>query len=53
MAEQEDQTVDQPENETEQEDFSPVGSLALTMIYIIIFAVAWALVYFNDLLARR
>jgi hypothetical protein len=35
------------------EQFSPVGTLFLMVLYIIAFAVAWGLVYFNDLLARR
>ena len=38
---------------TEKEEFTPAGSLFLLVIYILIFAAAWGLVYFGDLLARR
>ena len=33
--------------------FRPIGSLFLLTVYIFIFATAWGLVYFTDLLARR
>ena len=36
-----------------EEEFSPKGALFLMVLYIIIFATAWGLVYFNDLLVRR
>ncbi len=41
------------ESSPEEEDFKPIGSLFLMVIYIFIFAAAWGSVYFNDLLARR
>ncbi len=41
------------EGAPEQESFKPVGTLFLLVIYILIFAAAWGLVYFNELLARR
>lgn len=37
----------------EEEEFKPVGSIFLLILYILVFASAWGLVYFNDLLARR
>lgn len=36
-----------------EDEFSPVGTMVLTVAYIIIFAAAWGLVYFTELLARR
>lgn len=36
-----------------KDEFAPVGTMVLMIGYIIIFAAAWGLVYFNDLLARR
>jgi hypothetical protein len=41
------------ETTPEQEAFKPVGTLFLLVIYILIFAAAWGMVYFNELLARR
>lgn len=38
---------------SEEETFVPVGSMFLMVMYIIIFAAAWGLVYFFDFLARR
>jgi len=42
-------------NDTDDFDksFEPQGSLVLTIGYLLVFAAAWGLVYFNDLLARR
>jgi hypothetical protein len=37
----------------EEEEIRPIGTLFLLLIYIFIFATAWGLVYFADLLARR
>ncbi len=34
-------------------DFEPRGTRTLTLLYLLIIAAAWALVYFGDLLARR
>ena len=42
-----------PSHTDPEEDFSPKGALFLLVVYIIIFAAAWGLIYFNDLLARR
>ncbi len=39
--------------EGKHEQFVPVGTLVLMIAYILIFAAAWGLVYFNDLLMRR
>jgi|YNPNPStandDraft_1061719.scaffolds.fasta_scaffold26610_5 hypothetical protein len=39
--------------EKKQEQFVPVGTMVLMIAYILIFAAAWGLVYFNDLLMRR
>jgi hypothetical protein len=39
--------------EDKQEQFIPVGTMVLMIAYILIFAAAWGLVYFNDLLMRR
>ncbi|MEJ2148593.1 MAG: hypothetical protein P8Z40_03845 [Chloroflexota bacterium] len=46
---------DQPEpsHTNPEEEFTPKGALFLLVIYIIIFAAAWGLIYFNDLLMRR
>jgi hypothetical protein len=41
------------DTDPEEEEFTPKGALFLTVLYIIIFAAAWGLIYFNDLLARR
>ncbi len=35
------------------EHFTPVGTMVLMIGYVLIFALAWGLVYFNELLARR
>lgn len=50
MAQQDVQHTQAAEGE---EAFAPVGTLILMIGYILIFALAWGLVYFNDLLARR
>ena len=42
-----------PDAEDQKEHFTPVASFVLMALYILIFALAWGLVYFNDLLARR
>ena len=36
-----------------EEEFQPRGTIVITVAYILIFASAWGLVYFTDLLARR
>jgi len=36
-----------------EEEFTPIGTMVLTVVYIIIFASAWGLVYFLELLPRR
>jgi hypothetical protein len=41
------------ERTEEEEEFRPIGTLFLLLIYIFIFATAWGLVYFADMLARR
>lgn len=51
MTEQEVQATN--ETAPEEEEFAPTGALVLLIGYIIIFIIAWGLVYFNDLLARR
>lgn len=38
---------------SEQQEFTPVGSMVLLVIYILAFAAAWSWVYFGVLLARR
>jgi len=53
MPEQEVRTNAASGEELTEEEFSPVGTMFLTVVYIIIFATAWGLVYFTDLLARR
>ena len=58
MAEQEmlDATQEQGQSkagEDKHEQFVPVATLVLMIAYILIFAAAWGLVYFNDLLMRR
>ncbi|GEM_PF-3432944 len=57
MAEQEllDAGKEEGQNKAEdkQEQFVPVGTMVLMIAYILIFAAAWGLVYFNDLLMRR
>ena len=35
------------------ENFEPKGTLVLMILYALIFAAAWASVYFGELLARR
>jgi hypothetical protein len=35
------------------EEFTPVATVVLTIIYIMIFASLWGLVYYFELLARR
>jgi hypothetical protein len=42
-----------PHPDFDEESFSPKGALFLLVLYIIIFAAAWGLIYFGDLLARR
>ncbi len=41
------------ERTEEEEEFRPTGTLFLLLIYLFIFATAWGLVYFADMLARR
>jgi uncharacterized membrane protein len=54
MAEYEIEVGDEtPDEEAFDAAFRPVGSLFLLTVYIFIFATAWGLVYFTDLLARR
>lgn len=48
MAEQKPQ---QPSEE--EENFSPRGTMVLMVLYAMVFAAAWAFVYFGSLLARR
>ncbi len=45
--------TNKPEMQPSDEHFTPKGTLVLMIAYVIIFAAAWGLVYFNDLLARR
>jgi hypothetical protein len=42
-----------PSQTDPEEEFTPRGALFLMVLYIIIFAAAWGLIYFSDLLARR
>ena len=39
--------------EPAEEELTPIGTMVLTVAYIVIFAAAWGLVYFTELLARR
>ncbi|HLV44688.1 MAG TPA: hypothetical protein VKY39_07000 [Aggregatilineales bacterium] len=41
------------EESEEEQEFRPIGTLFLLVLYIFIFASTWGLVYFADLLARR
>ncbi len=50
MAQQDAQHAEAAEG---KETFKPIGTLILMIGYILIFALAWGLVYFNELLARR
>lgn len=35
------------------QDFKPVGTMIILVVYILVFAAAWGSVYFGQLLARR
>lgn len=47
------QNVHRTEAGEGEERFTPVGTMVLMIGYVLIFALAWGLVYFNELLARR
>jgi hypothetical protein len=42
-----------PQQPTEEEEFTPKGTIVLMILYALVFAAAWASVYFGELLARR
>jgi hypothetical protein len=42
-----------PQPPTEDEEFTPRGTIVLMFLYALVFAAAWASVYFGELLARR
>jgi len=42
-----------PEEPNVEENFSPRGTMVLMVLYALVFAAAWASVYFGELLARR
>jgi hypothetical protein len=41
------------EEEKDDEEFEPTATMVLTLLYLMIFATAWGMVYFLDLLGRR
>jgi hypothetical protein len=42
-----------PHSPSEEEEFSPRGTIVLMILYALVLAGGWASVYFGELLARR
>ena len=42
-----------PEEPNVEEKFSPRGTMVLMVLYALTFAIAWASVYFGELLPRK
>ena len=42
-----------PQHSTEEEEFTPKGTIVLMILYALVFAAAWSFIYFGELLARR
>ena len=42
-----------PVEEEQEEEFEPSATMVLMLIYLMVFATLWGMVYYLDLIARR
>lgn len=52
MAETEETGPMAPNDHDELEEFDPVGTLTLILLYFVILAIAWVFIYFVEFLSR-